>query len=74
MKSAATLIMRYYENKYHDINRNEIRTTKNPRLATYDGRYYWVGKSKPSTMNSQGCGMSPKLLDVCDDGNCLWRI
>ena len=76
MKSASTRVLNYYENKGHDISRRDIRTTRNPRLAIYDGKEYWVGKRKPSKRAEENgpYGMSPRMLEVFEDGNCLWRV
>jgi len=73
MKSASTCVLKYYENKGHDITKKDIRSTNNRRLAIYDGREYWVGKREPSRRSSN-YGMSPKIIESYKDGNCLWRI
>ena len=76
MKSARTLVLEYYENKGHDISREDIRTTRNPRMAIYDGKEYWVSKRKPYKMTEKNgpYGMSPRMLVIFEDGNCLWRV
>ena len=77
MKTAARCVLEYYESKFHDIERGEIRSYRNKRLASFDGREYWVGKREPRKARSAMCGAYPMksvMLAVYSDGNCLWRI
>jgi len=75
MKTAARCVLEYYENRYCDIERGEIRPVTR-RMALYDGREYWVGKREPSKRSERGgpYAMRPVVLAVYSDGNCLWRI
>ena len=76
MKSASTRILEYYENKGHNITRKDIRTTRNRRLAIYDGKEYWLGKREPAKRSERlgPYGLSAKMLESYKDGTCLWRI